>query len=176
MGGYAPFCGSGVQLGAHVTQCGLGRGLHSHQVASWSIQPFGHNRHGLKIGGGTVPSFFAGGRAKSPSITMRPGSRPTSTPSGILIYPAIWMQQTWIENWGDSAHFLGRGAGSPSNTMWPGPRPTHRPNFILIRPTIWPQCSNVTDRQDRQTDRQTGQRSDSIGRMFYKWSPKKWNA
>jgi len=23
------------------------------------------------------------------------------------------------------------------------------PSFILIRPTVWPQCTNVTDRQDR---------------------------
>ena len=62
----------------------------------------------------------------------------------------------------------GGGAGSPSNTMWPEPRPTCTPSFILIRPTVWPQCTNVTDRQDRterQTDRQTYiQRSDSIGR------------
>jgi len=35
------------------------------------------------------------------------------------------------------------------------------PSFILIRRTVWPQCTNVTDRSDRQTDRQ---RSDSIGR------------
>jgi len=40
-----------------------------------------------------------------------------------------------------------------------------------IHPTVWPQCTNVTDRQDRQTDRQTRQtvrqdrqRLDSIGR------------
>ena len=44
--------------------------------------------------------------------------------------------------------------------MWPGPRPTCAPSFILIRPTVWPQYTNVTDR----TDKQTGQRSDSIGR------------
>ena len=30
-------------LGSHLTQCGLGRGLPLYQVASWSIQPFGHN-------------------------------------------------------------------------------------------------------------------------------------
>ena len=59
-----------------------------------------------------------------------------------------------------SAHFLGRGAGSPSNTMWPGPRPTCMPSFILIHSTVWPQYTNVTDRQNRQT----GQRSDTIGR------------
>jgi len=51
----------------------------------------------------------------------------------------------------------GGGAGSPSNTMWPGPRPTSMPSFILIRPIVWPQCTNVTDRQ-------TGQRTDSMGR------------
>jgi len=36
--------------GPHLTQCGLGRGLLSCQVASSSIQPFGHNRHVPKIG------------------------------------------------------------------------------------------------------------------------------
>ena len=41
--------------------------------------------------------------------------------------------------------------------MWPGPRHTCMPSFILIRPTVWPQCTNVTDRTDRQ-------RTDSIGR------------
>jgi len=35
-----PFVGG---LGPHVTQCGLGRGLFPYQVASWSIQPFGHS-------------------------------------------------------------------------------------------------------------------------------------
>jgi len=45
-----PLFGCG-ELGPHVTQCGLGRGLPSYQVASWSVQPFGNNRHGLKIGG-----------------------------------------------------------------------------------------------------------------------------
>jgi len=37
-------------------------------------------------------------------------------------------------------------------TLWTGPRPTSVPSFILIRPTVWPQYTNVTDRQDRQTD------------------------
>ena len=50
----------------------------------------------------------------------------------------------------------GGDAGSPSETMWPGPRPTCMLSSILIRPTVLPQCTNVTDRQDRQ-------RSDSIG-------------
>jgi len=51
--------------------------------------------------------------------------------------------------------FRGGGAGSPSNTVWPGLRSTCVPSFILIHPTVWPQCTNVTDRTDRQTtDRQ----------------------
>jgi len=51
--------------------------------------------------------------------------------------------------------FFGRGAGSPSNTKSPGPRPTSIPSGILNHPTVWPQYTNATDRQDRQTDRQT---------------------
>ena len=35
--------GAGFPLGPHLTQCGLGRGLPLYQVASWSIQPFGHD-------------------------------------------------------------------------------------------------------------------------------------
>jgi len=43
----APFVG---ELGPHLTQCGLGQGLHSYQVASWSIQPFGYNTATLQTG------------------------------------------------------------------------------------------------------------------------------
>ena len=48
------------ELGSHVTQCGLGLGLSLCQVASWSIQPFGHNTWAEKRGGegAAVPSFF----------------------------------------------------------------------------------------------------------------------
>ena len=54
-------------------------------------------------------------------------------------------------------------AGSPSNTMWPGPRRTSMHSFVLIYRTLWPQYTNVIDRQDRQT----GQRSVSIGRTVF---------
>jgi len=50
--------------------------------------------------------------------------------------------------------FRGRGAGSPSSTMSPGLRPTSIPSGILIHAAVWP----------HQRHRQTGQRSDSIGR------------
>jgi len=32
---------------------------------------------------------------------------PTSVPSGILVYPAVWSQQTWAENWGAVLPFGG---------------------------------------------------------------------
>ena len=46
---------------------------------------------------GTMPLLGGGG---TPSNTMSPGPRPTSLPSGTLIHPAVWPQQTWAENWG----------------------------------------------------------------------------
>jgi len=36
------------ELGAHLTQYRLGRGLPPYQVASYSIQPFGHNTTTLR--------------------------------------------------------------------------------------------------------------------------------
>ena len=47
------------------------------------MQPFGRNRYGPKIGG-LCP--FAGGGAGSPSNTKSPWQRPSSIPSGILMY------------------------------------------------------------------------------------------
>ena len=40
-----------VELAIRLTQCGLGQDLLPYQVASSSMQPFGHNRHGPKIVG-----------------------------------------------------------------------------------------------------------------------------
>jgi len=111
------------------------RGLHSlsdfyikvtsyleQELSSWDGRPFGHNRHGPKIGG--CAPFSLGG-AGSPSNKKSPGSRPTSIPSGILIHPAVWPQRTCAENWGGGAvPLFGRKTGSASNTLWLGPRPT----------------------------------------------------
>jgi len=87
------------EQGPRLTQCGLGRGLLPYKMASSSIQPFGHNRHGPKIGGAVT--FFSGGEgAESPSNTKVPEPRPTSIPSGILVHIAVWPQRTWTENCG----------------------------------------------------------------------------
>jgi len=83
----------------------------------------------------------------------------TFVPSGILMHPAVWPQQTWAENW-EAVPLWGREARSPSNAMWPGARPICMPSFILIHPTVWPQYTIVTD----MTDRQDSQQFDSIGR------------
>jgi len=49
LGGYCGLSWGGA--GSHQTQCGLGRGLPPYQMASWSIQPFGHNGYGTKTEG-----------------------------------------------------------------------------------------------------------------------------
>ena len=59
--GLCPFFGG--ELGPYLTKCRLGRGLRPYQVASSSIQPFGHNGHGPKIGS-LCPLFWG---AVSPS-------------------------------------------------------------------------------------------------------------
>jgi len=129
------------ELGPHLTQCGLGQGLPPYQVASWFIQPFATVDMGQNVGC-AVPLFWGG--AGSPSNTMSPGLKSTSVPSGILIHPAVWLQQTWAKNWG--------WVHSSSNTVWPGPRPSYILSGILIHPTVWPQYTNVTDRQTDRTD------------------------
>ena len=73
-----------------------------------------------------------------PHLAQLPGPKPTSIPSGILIHPVVWPQQTWAAVRGMLCPLF-REAGSPSNTMLPGPRPTSVPSYILIHPVLWPQ-------------------------------------
>jgi len=130
--------------------------VHLYQVASWCIQPFGHNRNGPKIGEGAPPPF--GGRRLGPHLTQsRLGWGLTPYQVAFLIHAAIWRQQIWAENWVGLCPFGGGAAGSLSNTMWPGPRLTCMPSFILIRPTV---------ARTLQTDRTDRQRTDSIGRTI----------
>ena len=88
---------------------------------------------------------------------MSPGPRPTSIPSGILIQPAVWPQQTWAENWGlcpfEEASWV------PSNSV--------AGDEAYLRANFYPDPSNrlVTIHQcHRQTDRTDRQRTDSIRR------------
>ena len=56
-GCYASFAG---ELSYRLTQCGLGRGPFLYQVASSSIQPFGHDKREPKIGSGGCAIFSEG--------------------------------------------------------------------------------------------------------------------
>jgi len=51
---------------------------------------------GQKLGGGGCALCLV--VARSPSNTKSPGPRPSSTPSGILVHPAVWPQRTMDEN------------------------------------------------------------------------------
>jgi len=55
----------------------------------------------------------------------------TSVPSGILIHPAIWPQQTWAEFF-----FWGGGCAPLGEAGLSGPRPTFLLSGILIHPTV----------------------------------------
>jgi len=124
----------GGELGRHVTQCGLGRGLPSYQVEPWSTQRFGHNRHRPKIGG--CAPFWG---------ELGPHLAQCGLGRGLPLYQAAsWSMQLFghsrhgAKNWGLCSFGKGR-AVSPSDTMLLGSRPTSLPSGILIHPAIWPQ-------------------------------------
>ena len=124
------------QLGPRLIQCGLCRGLLPYQVTCSFIQPFGHNRHGPKIRWGGCVLFLE--LAGSPSNTKSPEPRPTSMPTGTLVYTAVRPQRTMAENWAGCAP-LGEGSWVPSNTMSRRPTPTSVSSGILIHEAVWPQ-------------------------------------
>jgi len=150
-------------LGPHLTQSPLGWGLPPYQVASWFMQPFGHNRNGLKIGEEGSAPFY--GRVEW-------GLHLTQSRLGWGLAPyqeASWSMQPFCRNrYGPKIGwwlwpFGWGGAGSPSNTMWPARAEAYlHAKFHL-------DASNhlaTIHQRYRQTDRtgQDRQRSDSIWR------------
>jgi len=104
---------------------------------------------GRKVGGRLLRPLFAE-REPGPHRTQcRVGRGLSPIPSGILIHPPVWPQQTGRKIEGMCP--FGERELDPHLTLWPGPRPTFTPSFILIHPTVWPQYTHVTDRSDRQT-------------------------
>jgi len=145
LGCCAPF---GGKLGLHLTQCGLGWVLPSYQVASWSFQVFGHNRHGPKSGDCTT--FRR--EPRSPSNTMSPELRPTLVPSGILIHPAIQPQQTWAKI-GEAAPLWGElGPHITQCRLGQG-----LPTYQVASWSIQPFGHNTPTSQTGQTDSKTEQ-------------------
>jgi len=63
---------------------------------------------GRKEPGGCCATFA---EKLGPGLTMWPGPRSTSVPSGILIHPALWPLQTRAENWGLRPLFTGGEVG-----------------------------------------------------------------
>jgi len=126
------------------------------QSGSLSIQSFGHNKHGPKSEG-SCP--FLGGTG-SLSNTMWPGLRPTSIPSGILIYSAVWPQRAWAENWGTLPPLWEGQLGLHLTQCGHGRGPACQVSSWSIEP-----FGHITPTlQTRETDRQDRQRSDSIRR------------
>jgi len=133
------------ETGPHLTQCRLSRGLPPYQMAlpfgtdRPHLDPFRHlatTDMGCKLGACT---FFGGGEAGSPTNTMWPGPRPTSVPSGILIHPAVWPQQTWAENGGALCPFGGLGPHLTYCRLGRVLPPYQVVSGILIHPAVWPQ-------------------------------------
>ena len=118
-----------------------GWGLPPYRVASWCIQPFGHNRNGQKIGRRLRPLCWEG----------RLGLNLTRSPLSWGQHPyqvAFWCIKPFGHNRNGpkigergSALFFwgGEETGSPSNTKSPGLRPSSIPSDILINAAIWPQ-------------------------------------
>jgi len=162
----------GEKLGPHLTQCCLGRGYlctNYIKVASWSLQPFGHNSHGPENGWSCCAPFR--GELGLHLTQCRLGRRLP------LYHVTSWSMQPFRHNkhrpWFTDAGFVHRpwklgllrpfpwGSCSQFNTMRPaGPWPTSLPSDVLIHPTVWPQYTNVADK--RQKDRQRSH-NNSIG-------------
>jgi len=90
------------QLGPHLALNGLGEAyLHD---TKWRLHPSSRLATvdmGRKVW--VLCSFGKEGWA--PSNTMSPRPRYTSLPSGSLIHPAVWPQQTWAKNWRELCTF-----------------------------------------------------------------------
>jgi len=116
-----------------LTQCGLGRGLLPYLVASF-IQPFGHNKHGPKLGG-AVPIFLGSWISIEQKVAR--GDAYFNTKWHLSSFSRLATTEI-AENWELCLFRCGR-AESPSNTMSPMLRSTPVPSGILRYAAVWPQ-------------------------------------
>jgi len=104
--GYAPFLAGGAGSPCNAMSPGpMPTSVPSGTLIHQAIRP---QYMGRKLGRGCCAPLFGDGWAVSPSNTMSAWPRPSpyQVTSSILIYPAVWQQRTWAENWGLCA-FLG---------------------------------------------------------------------
>jgi len=109
---------------------------------------------GLRFGG-SAPFLGRGARSSSNIKSHRP--RPTSIRRCILIHAAVWPQQIWAENWG--LCLFGERELGPDLTQSGQDEAYLHAKFHLD-----PSNRLATIHQRYSQDRQTGERSDSIGR------------
>ena len=138
----------------------MGRCLLPYQVASWSIQPFGHNAWtdnwdccapfcGLvpHLTQCCLPPYQVASSSIQPFTTTDMGRKSVG-----LYHP----------------HFWGRGLGPHLTHCGVDRRlPSRQVSCRSIQPLSHNRPTSQTGQDDRQTDRQTGQRSDSVGRTVF---------
>ena len=109
--GLCPFSGG---AGSPSNTKSPGRGLPPYQVASSSIQPFGHNRHGPKTEVGAVFLFVG---SWVPISQCRLAEAYLHTKWHLNASSRLATIEIGRKLGGGSAVFLGRGSCSPSNTV-----------------------------------------------------------
>jgi len=164
-------CYASFRWGAGSPSYTMSPGPRQYHRAMWYPDPSSHLARidmSRKLGGGAVPPF---GGAESTSNIMWPGARPTSVPSGILIHPAVWPEQTWAENWGLCP--FGGGRMCPQVTQCGPDRGL--PPYQVVSKSVQPfdvDHNTRTSQTDRHTDKHTDNGPITYGEPFCKRSPK----
>ena len=132
LGAVPLFRGEGA-LGPHLTQCGLSRSLPPYQVAFWSIQPFGHSRHGPKIGG-YAPSWWRGASPHLAECSLALGLSPYQVASRSI--RPFGHNRLGPKIWGLCFIFWGGELG-PHLTQCRLAKANFLPSGVWIHPGIW---------------------------------------
>ena len=111
-----------------------------HGALSSDYSPTGMGR---KLwGGGCAVSLFCRGIAGSPSNSVSPAPRSNSVQSGVLVYTAIWPQQTWYHGpiIGGAVPPLGLGLHLTQcvGVLWPNGWMDQDETWRAGRPRPWP--------------------------------------
>ena len=94
VGGMCRFLGE--ELGLHLTQSRVCRGLPPYQVNLKPLNRLATTDMGRKLGRAVPLLLGVRVEARSPSNTVWPGPRPTCIPSGILDHSTVWPQYTKV--------------------------------------------------------------------------------
>jgi len=111
----------GAELGNHLTQCGLGRGLLPYQVAH--LHPSSRLAT-IDMDRKLVVCPFGGGGAGSPANNVARAEAYLHTKWHLDLSSRLATVDMSRKLGRGCAPFGGGRAGFPSNTMWPRPRPT----------------------------------------------------